>query len=133
MSQAPILFFHSIDQDNLNAQSNNVKAILARWDASGIPATAFHFRAPDPRVAANSNVRLIKLPPNRLWKAKALAAGLKHYSGVVYPCLSAVFDDQVRRIRRALGLGGAVISTLEGVPADREIQAEEEQRLSKLI
>ncbi|WP_306253738.1 glycosyltransferase family 4 protein [Parvularcula sp. IMCC14364] len=133
MSQAPILFFHSVDQDNLNAQSNNVKAILARWDASEIPATAFHFRAPDPLVAANSNVRLIKLPPNRLWKAKALAAGLNRYSGVVYPCLSAVLDDRFRQMRRALGLGGAVISTLEGVPADQRNQIIEQERLSELV
>lgn len=127
-----ILFFHTVDAENVNAQSGNLKEILARWGAEQ-PAVAFHFRAPDPIVAANPNVRLIKLPPNRLWKAKALAAGLERYSAVVYPTLSAVFDDRVRRMRRALGLGGAVLSTLEGVPVARRNQSSEQDRLSSAV
>lgn len=132
MTIDPVLFFHCVDADNLNAQSNNTKAILSRWDAAGFPAAAFHFRAPDPAVAANPNVRLIKLPPNRLWKARALTAGLDRFSAVVFPGFAAPLDEQVRRFRRALGRGGAVISTLEGLPASSEGSVDEEARLSSM-
>lgn len=124
MTRPPILFFHSVDDNNRNAQSNNTKEILSRWDAEDCPAAALYFHEPDPRVAANANVRLIKLPPNRLWKIRAMMAGLGSYSGVVYPGLAAPLDNRVRRIRNILGLDGAVITTLEGLPAgSNEIEA----------
>jgi len=132
MTVDPILFFHCVDADNLNAQSNNTKAILSRWDAAGLAAAAFHFRDPEPAVAANPNVSLIRLPPNRLWKARALAAGLGRFSAVVFPGFAAQLDDQVRRSRGALGRGGAVISTLEGLPTSSERFVEEEARLSDM-
>ena len=132
MIYSPVLFFHCVDANILNAQSNNTKAILARWDAANLPATVFHFSAPDPAVAANPYVRLIKLPPNRLWKARALAAGLGRFSAVYYPGFSAQLDDKVRRMRQTLGRGGVVISTLEGLPANAHSLQTEEARLSTL-
>lgn len=124
MTRPPILFFHSVDKSNRNAQANNTKEILSRWDAEDYPAAAFYFREPDLRVAVNANVRLIKLPPNRLWKIRAMMAGLGSYSGVVYPGLAAPLDNKVRRLRDKLGLDGAVITTLEGLPANsNEIEA----------
>lgn len=133
MYNHPILFFHSVDVENKNAQSNNVKGILSHWDSNGVPATAFHFQTPDPMVVANPNVKLIKLPRNRLWKLRAFAAGLGKYSGIVYPGLSAELDNGVRSTRSALGLGGAIITTLEGVPADQTKQKATEDRFSKLF
>ena len=127
----PVLFFHSVDAQNLNAQSNNTKEILARWDAADLPAAAFHFRVPDPRVARNPHVRLIKLPPNRLWRARVLVAGLGSYAGVVYPGLSARLDDRVLRLRRRLGRGGAVVTTLEGLPANADETEVANARLSE--
>ncbi len=129
----PVLFFHSVDAQNLNAQSNNTKEILARWNAEDLPAVAFHFRAPDPRVSGNPNVLLIKLPPNRLWKARALVAGLGSYSAVVYPGLAAPLDDRTRRVRKILRRGGAVISTLEGVPVDADEKELANNKLSELV
>lgn len=132
MKQSPVLFFHCVDAQNLNAQSNNTKAILAYWDSAVLPAAVFHFRDPDPDVARNPNVRLIKLPTNRLWKVKALKVALGRFSGVYYPGFAAGFDDRVRRMRRELGRGGAVICTLEGLPADNRAVADEEARLSEV-
>jgi glycosyltransferase involved in cell wall biosynthesis len=129
---APVLFFHSVDAENLNAQSNNVKEILARWDSVHLPAVAFYFHAPDLRVKRNKNVRLIKLPRNRLWKARALLAGLRSYSGVVYPGFSAGLDNQVRYCRKILNRGGAVISTVEGLLADVNRIAVDNERLSAI-
>lgn len=132
MTIDPVLFFHCVDADNLNAQSNNTKAILARWDASGPPAATFHFGTPDPAVADNPNVRLIKLPPNRLWKARALFTGLGRFSAIVFPGFAPSFDDWVRTLRVTLGRSGAVISTLEGLPASSEGLANDEARLSDM-
>lgn len=132
MIRAPVLFFHSVDTDNLNAQSNNTKEILARWDAVDLPAKAFYFREPDPRVARNTNVRLIKLPRNRLWKTRALIAGLRSYSGVVYPGLSARLDDRVVRLRKMLNRGGAVITTVEGLLANADRIEIENARLGAI-
>lgn len=129
----PVLFFHSVDAQNLNAQSNNTKEILARWNMEDLPAAAFHFRAPDPRVASNPNVHLIKLPPSRLWKARALVAGLGSYSAVVYPILSAPFDDKIRRLRKILQRGGAVITTLEGTVVDEREEAAANKMLSEFV
>jgi hypothetical protein len=126
----PILFFHCVDDRNRNAQSNNTKAILSYWDAAGLPAAAFHFDTPDPAVATNPNVRLFKLPPNRLWKAQALMTALGRFSAVVFPGFAPSLDDRVRRLRVALGRRGAVVSTLEGLPASSEGFVAEEARLS---
>ncbi|UWR35724.1 glycosyltransferase (plasmid) [Sulfitobacter sp. W027] len=128
----PILFFHCVDDRNRNAQSNNTKAILSNWDAAGPSAAAFHFDTPETAVAENPNVRLIKLPPNRLWKAQALMAALGRFSAVVFPGFAPSFDDRVRRLRAALGRHGAIISTLEGMPASSEGFADEEARLSDM-
>lgn len=132
MNSDPILFFHCVDAENLNAQSNNTKALLSRWDSAGLPAAVFHFRTPDPIVAANPNVRLIKLPPNRLWKSRALAAGLGQVSAVFFPGFAPSLDDRVRGLRRALGREVAVISTLEGLPVSHKKQTEKEEFLSSL-
>lgn len=109
---------HSVDDRNINAQSSNTKAILTQWDSAEFPAEVLHFHDPDPAVAANPHVRLHRMPRNRLWKAYALKLAARQYSAVIYPCLSPVFDDQFRRLRRAVGRGGSVISTVEGLTAD---------------
>jgi glycosyltransferase involved in cell wall biosynthesis len=132
MNRPPVLFFHCVDADNLNAQSNNTKAILAHWDAEDLPAAAFYFGDPDPAVAGNPNVHLLKLPANRLWKARALVAALGNFSGVCYPGFAVALDSLVLRLRSALGLGGAVISTLEGLPASSHERAAKEARLAEL-
>ncbi|MEO1987395.1 MAG: glycosyltransferase family 4 protein [Martelella sp.] len=132
MTHDPVLFFHSVDADNLNAQSSNTKEILARWDAEDLPAAAFHFREPDPKVARNANVRLIKLPPNRLWKMRALVAGLGSYSAVLYPGLAAPLDDRVRRLRKALKRSGGVVTTLEGLPANQAEIADVNVKLGEI-
>ncbi|WP_297791929.1 glycosyltransferase [uncultured Marinobacter sp.] len=130
MTYNPVLFFHCADKSNTNAQSNNTKAILARWSCEDLPAAVFHFDTPDPAVAANPNVRLIKLPANRLWKVRAFLVGLGKFAGVYYPGLAPTFDNRILGIRRQLGLGGAVITSLEGVPVNESQQSAEEQRLS---
>lgn len=132
MTEAPVLFFHVVDAQNLNAQSNNTKNILARWGSNTPPAAAFHFRDPDPSVAANKNVQLIKLPPNRLWKLRAFAAGLKRYSGLVLPGFDPVLDERVRRARQALGRHAPVITTLEGLPADSTALEARQAHLSQI-
>lgn len=132
MTYNPVLFFHCVDESNTNAQSNNTKAILARWSCEDLPAAVFHFDAPDPAVAANPNVRLIKLPANRLWKVRAFMVGLGKFAGIYYPGLAPTFDNRVRKIRRQLGLDGAVITSLEGVPVNELQQSAEEQQLSNL-
>jgi glycosyltransferase involved in cell wall biosynthesis len=133
MTRPPVLFFHCVDADNCNAQSNNTKAILAHWDSEDLPAAAFYFRNPDNEVVRNPNIRLFKLPSNRLWKAVALITALGRFSGICYPGFASTLDRRVQSLRRALGLDGAVISTLEGVPADSRMHEGQEARLSKLV
>lgn len=130
MIYKPVLFFHCVDESNTNAQSNNVKAILARWSCEDMPAAAFYFNSPDPMVEANPYVSLIKLPANRLWKIRAFLTGLAKFSGVFYPGFSPIFDNRLRVIRRKLGLSGAVITSLEGVPVSEKDQIADEKRLS---
>lgn len=133
MTRAPILFFHSVDADNLNPQSGNTKEILARWDAVDLPAATFFFKEPDERVARNTNVRLIKLPPNRLWKPLALIAGLGSYSAIVYPGLAARFDHRVQRLRRIMKRGGAVVSTFEGLLVSANGVQLDNEKLSAIV
>ena len=126
----PILFLHCVDDRNINAQSSNTKAILAHWDSAEFPAEVLHFHDPDPAVASNPHVRLHRMPRNRLWKAYALKLAARQYSAVVYPGLAPVFDDTFRRLRRAVGRGGSVISTVEGLTADSSQVEQTEAELS---
>jgi glycosyltransferase involved in cell wall biosynthesis len=128
----PILFFHCVDNRNINAQSNNTKAILAGWDSKEFPAEALYFHDPDPAVAANPNVRLHRMPRNRLWKAYALKLIARKYSAVVYPGLSAVYDDRLRYLRKFIGNNDTVITTLEGLPGNAEEEDKENVRLSRM-
>lgn len=128
----PILFLQCVDDRNLNAQSNNTKAILAGWDSKEFPVEALYFHDPDPAVAANPNVQLHRMPRNRLWKAYALKLIGRSYSAVVYPGLSMIFDNRFRWMRRTLGHNDAVISTLEGLPAYSTQVQQTEAELSAL-
>lgn len=72
-----ILFLASADADNTNAQSLNAREIALRLDPQRFTFTFFYERAPDPRLARRTNVRLVKLP-GRNKTLRILREMLKH-------------------------------------------------------
>jgi glycosyltransferase involved in cell wall biosynthesis len=110
-----ILFARSIDSDNLNAQSANAREILRRWRSHDWRPSALSFREPDPVVAANPNVDIIRLRPDRWWRIKLFGIYQGPFDAIVYPGLHHRADYLALRARKALGRSVPVVSTMEGL------------------
>src|SRR5450631_1941570 len=65
MDKLRVLFMPSVDLDNTNAQSLNVREIALRLDPGRFQSTLWYEREPDPRLRNLSGVRLLQLPFRR--------------------------------------------------------------------
>lgn len=110
-----ILFARSVDFDNINAQSANVREILCRWRSRDWRPTALAFREPDAKVAANPNVDIIRLRADRWWRVKLFEIYQRPFDAIFYPGLHHRADYLALRAREALGSGVPVVATIEGL------------------
>ena len=110
-----ILFARSIDTDNLNAQSGNAREILRRWRSHEWRPSVLSFREPDSVVAANPNVDIIRLRPDRWWRIKLFEIYQRPFDAIFYPGLHHRADYLALRARKTLGRSIPVVSTIEGL------------------
>ena len=110
-----ILFARSADADNFNAQAKNVQHILRHWRSSEYRPAVFSFYAPDEGVAANANVDIIHLAPDRSWRAKVFAAYMKGFDAVFCPGLHHFADWAALKTRARVGRPLPIIMTIEGL------------------
>ena len=93
----------SVDQDNINAQSLNVREIALRLDPEKFDTTLWYEREPDPRLRSRRGVRLLQLPARRK-TLRILRAMLGRYDIVAYVDYSPasyMFLRVPRLLRRA--------------------------------
>lgn len=112
-----------VDANNLNAQVNNARAILAGWDAPDWCVDTLAYGEPDQRVAANSKIQVIKLWRRHAWHAHLFLRYLRPYDLIFYPGVFPM-DAAGLRWRRRLGLSAPVVSTLEGLVGNSLREAE---------
>src|SRR5208337_2391034 len=62
MDKVRVLFVPSVDADNTNAQSLNVREIALRLDPDLLQSTLWYEREPDPRLRNREGIRLLQLP-----------------------------------------------------------------------
>lgn len=110
-----ILFARSVDADNFNAQAKNVQNILRHWRSSRVRPVAFSFRTPDAVVAANPSVDIIRIAPDRLWRAKVFAAYFGAFDAVFCPGLHHYADWAALKLRALCGRPLKIIATIEGL------------------
>lgn len=112
-----------VDGNNLNAQINNVRAILAVWDVPDWRVVAHAYHEPDPRVAANTQIEVTRLWRRHAWYAHVFFRYLRPYDLIFCP---GVFphDTAGLRWRRHLGFSAPVVVTLEGLLGNRQREAE---------
>lgn len=110
-----ILFARSIDTDNLNAQSNNAREILRRWRARDWRPATLAFHEADAEVAANPNVDIVRLRPDRWWRVKLFEVYQRPFDAIFYPGIHHRADYLALRARSASGRGVPIISTFEGL------------------
>lgn len=112
-----------VDGNNLNAQINNMRAILAGWDVPDWRVAAHAYHEPDPRVAANAQIEVTRLWRRHAWYAHVFLRYLRPYDLIFCP---GVFphDTAGLRWRRRLGFSAPVVITLEGLMGNRQREAE---------
>ena len=113
--QKRILFARSADACNINAQAKNAQSILSRWRSSECRPAIFSFYSPHESVAANPNVDIIRIAPNRLWRAAVFAAYLRRFDAVICPGIHHFADWAALKFRAWLGRPLAIIETNEGL------------------
>jgi glycosyltransferase involved in cell wall biosynthesis len=112
-----------VDANNLNAQVNNACAILSGWNVPGWRVNTLAYYEPDPRVAANSQIQVIRLWRRHAWYAHLFLRYLRPYDLIFYPGVYPM-DTAGLRWRRRLGFSAPVVVTLEGLLGDSEREAE---------
>jgi len=121
-----IFFARAVDADNLNAQAGNTREILARWGSEEWRPTVVSFRAPDTRVAANPRVDIVRIPPDRWWRARLWRLYQDSFDAIFYPGLHHRADYLALRTRALTGRRIPVIATVEelaGNESDRRLFA----------
>lgn len=112
-----------VDANNLNAQVNNARAILAEWDVPGWRVDTLAYNEPEQRVAENPHVRIIKLWRRHAWYAHLFLRYLRPYDLIFYPGVYPM-DTAGLRWRRRLGFKAPVVVTLEGLLGNSQREAE---------
>ena len=110
-----ILFARSADAANVNAQAKNAQHILRHWRSTEVRPAIFSFYAPDPELAANPNVDIISIAPDRLWRAKIFLAYMRRFDAVFCPGIHHFADWAALKARVLLGRPLPVITTVEGL------------------
>jgi glycosyltransferase involved in cell wall biosynthesis len=83
MDKLRVLFLPSIDLDNTNAQSLNVREIALRLDPERFQSTLWYEHEPDPRLLSRQGVRLLQLPAH-IKTLRILREMLSDYDIVTY-------------------------------------------------
>lgn len=109
------------DVTNNNPQVLNTRALLSRFKDESCEWLVPYFGEPDPTVAVNPNVRLIKLWPWRFWTWHKFLLYQIDVDAIFYPN-AYWFDDLALRMRKNTGRKVSVITTLEGLGGDEERQ-----------
>jgi glycosyltransferase involved in cell wall biosynthesis len=117
------LFARSADASNFNAQAKNAQLILRHWNSREYRPTIFAFSPPDPAVAANPNVDILRIAPDRLWRARVFATYLRGFDAAFYPGIHHLADWAALRMRATLGRPLPFVTTIEGL-----IGLEEDER-----
>jgi glycosyltransferase involved in cell wall biosynthesis len=110
-----ILFARSVDAANINAQSRNAKEILRRWSVPDWRPTAIAFGEADKDVAANPHVDLIRISPDRWWRARLWQVYQGSFDAIVYPGMHHSADYFALRTRLLSRRRVPIISTIEGL------------------
>jgi glycosyltransferase involved in cell wall biosynthesis len=103
MDKLRVLFMPSVDLDNTNAQSLNVREIALRLDPGRFQSTLWYEREPDPRLRNLSGVRLLQLPFRRqtIRILSEMLAGYDIVAYMDYSPASYLFLRVPRVMRRA--------------------------------
>ncbi|MDD2580811.1 MAG: glycosyltransferase [Desulfuromonadaceae bacterium] len=109
------------DVSNNNPQVLNTRALLSRFKDEDCEWLVPYFGEPDPVVATNPNVTLIKLWPWRFWKLHKFLLYQLKVDAAFYPG-PYWFDDLALQLRRLTGRKVPVITTLEGLGGDADRQ-----------
>lgn len=110
-----ILVPRPADLDCLNAQAQNAQHILAHWDDGDFRPTILTFREPNPRVASNPNVDLLRLPPDRLWPFRLVDIYQRGFDAIFCPGIHRYADWLALRLRALSRRRIPVIGTIEGL------------------
>jgi glycosyltransferase involved in cell wall biosynthesis len=110
-----ILFARSADANNFNAQAKNVQHILRHWQSCECRVAVFSFSAPEEGATANPNVDIIRITPDRLWRAKVFAAYMQRFDAVFCPGLHHYADWAALKARALLRWPLPIITTVEGL------------------
>jgi glycosyltransferase involved in cell wall biosynthesis len=112
-----LLVARPADAANLNAQAKNAQHIVAAWTSTDWRPSILAFGPPAPGVAANRNVDLVRIKPDRLWRARVTRTYLQPFDAVFAPGVHHMADWAGLTLRRLLGRKIAVIETVEGLLA----------------
>ena len=121
-----ILFARAADTDNFNAQCKNAQHILRHWRSSHWRPTIVAFRDPDPHVAANPNVDILPIRPDRLWRLKFWQIYQQSFDAIFYPGLHHRADYLGLRARSLIRRKVPIIATVEGLVGSTADDSREE-------
>lgn len=110
-----ILFARAADAGNFNAQAKNVQHILRHWQSKEYEPSVPAFYSADGGLAANPNVRILHIRPDRLWRARWFATYMGRFDAIFCPGLHHRADWAALRTRAFLGRRPSVIGTFEGL------------------
>ena len=121
-----ILFARSVDVDNLNAQSRNIKNILRRWRSSAWRPTAISFREPDPDVVANPLVDIVRISPGKTWRLALWSLYQRPFQAVFCPGIHHRADYIALLSRSLSGRKVPIIATFEGLSGNKADDSREQ-------
>lgn len=110
-----VLFLHSADAANTNAQAKNVQGLLAHWPDAGPRAAALSFDQVAPEIAGRAGIVARSLAEGRLWPLRVALEMQSDYSAIFAPGLHVWADWLGVRMRKAAGRAVPLITTVEGL------------------
>ncbi len=101
MNRVRVLFLPSVDADNTNAQSLNVREIALRFDPELLQSTLWYEKEPDLRLRNREGIRLLQLPARgkTLRIAREFLAGYDIIAYIDYSPASYFFVHIPRVVR----------------------------------
>lgn len=127
---AAVLFLHSADVSNTNAQSRNVQSLLAHWPEAAPPAAALAFGAVSPRLSGKPGIVRTPLRADRFWPWRVALEMQSDYRAIVAPGLHVWADWLGVRLRKAMRRQVPLITTVEGLLGSAPDAAAESARYS---
>lgn len=108
-----------MDATQLNPQNNNARMMLQRWPLRNERVTAITYADPDPAIAANPRIEVVRLWRRHGWMPHLALSYMRKYDLVFYPGVHSA-DTFGLKWRRRLGRAAPVVATLEGLIGDTE-------------